>query len=95
MRLVDKPDNYQYTTPRFDYVNRRFESGQWLKKKEEGSALFFFFLCHLSLGRAYLLPHKRSLQALRDIDHIVAHMLELVDDIDVINARLIILIVLL
>ena len=42
-----------------------------------------------------LLPNKRPLQALRDIDHIVTHMLELVDDVDIIYARLVVLLVIL
>ena len=50
----------------------------------------------LMLNDALLsLPYKRSLQALRDIDHKVAHMLKLVDNIDVIYARLVVLLVIL
>ena len=37
--------------------------------------------------------YKRSLQALRDVNHEVAHVLKLVDNVDVIHARLVVLIV--
>ena len=40
-----------------------------------------------------LFLNKRPLQALRDIDHKVAHMLEFVDNIDIIYARLVVLII--
>ena len=39
--------------------------------------------------------YKRSLQALRDVNHEVAHVLKLVDNVDVIHARLVVLVVVL
>ena len=65
--------------------------------KKSGKVSYYGFLFHLQKNDfLYLLfLHERSLQALRDIDHIVAHMFELVDNIDVINARLVVLVVVL
>ena len=66
----------------------------FLQKKWKSQLFQLSFPLQISIFDILFL-HKRSLQALRDIDHIVAHMLELVDNIDVIHARLVVLIVVL